>query len=74
MKNAMAKHRVQEHPDHDDLQIETKIVKSGIRHNISRYIGEALLIESTNNDPNIKVLNSRSEWGHNPLSRLRVDR
>ena len=74
LKNALAKHRNQEHPTETNLKIETSLIKCGIKENLGRYIGEALAIEASNCDPNFKVLNSRCEWGHNPLSRLTVDR
>ena len=74
VKNAMAKHRKSHHPAEQDLKLETRIVKSGFSDNVSRYICEALTIEETQNDPTCTVVNSRSEWGNNPLSRLRVQR
>ena len=74
LKNAMAKHKHQEHPSETDIKLESRILRGGIMENLNRYIGEALEIEASNDVPDSVILNSRCEWGHNPLSRLTVDR
>ena len=51
---------------------EASVLKSGFMYNTQRYIFEALKIEELNNDPHTRVLNSKSEWGHNPVRRLRT--
>ena len=58
LKNAMAKHKHQEHPSSQDIKLESRIIRGGIMENLSRYIGEALEIEASQNDSESKTLNS----------------
>ena len=47
-------------------------VSAGIKFNLDRQISEALEIEEARNNPDIQLLNQRSEWGNAGLPRLRV--
>ena len=70
--NVLAKHHAVAHPNQAP-NFRTKIVKGGFRWNLERNIFEALEIHKQSNDPNINLLNQKSEWGHQGLVRLRVD-
>ena len=76
MKNALAKHMMVEHSSipAEDGKFKTKFVKTGINFNLSRYITESLTIEETRKEPGTQILNSKSEWGHTGVSRLKVVR
>ena len=76
-KSALDKHRLKDHPhvDNSDPTIinnmfETKIVQGQIKLNTTRYICESLNIDKLNNDPSVKLLNSKSEWNKNRVNRL----
>ena len=70
-KNALAKHQRLSHPNDSPRFVMTK-VSAGIRFNLDRQISEALEIEEARNNPDIQLLNQRSEWGNAGLPRLRV--
>ena len=42
------------------------------KYNMQRYIAESLHIEVTTNDRETIVMNSKSEWGRQKLTRIRV--
>ena len=69
--NALVKHQINEHPQ-DIPQFMASIIKGGFRWNLERQIFEALEIEHTRMNPNMNVLNQKSEWGHRALPRLIV--
>ena len=74
VSSALAKHRIKDHPHSDpenpELIYETSVVAGNIVHNVTRFIKESLVIDKHKNDPNINLLNSRSEWGNNGVRRL----
>ena len=69
--NALVKHQETEHPNQIP-KFQASIVKGGFRWNLEHQIFEALEIESQTPDPNINILNSKSEWGHRGLPRLTI--
>ena len=72
MRSAITKHHLQNHRG-EDPEFVTTVVKGGVRFNLDRFITEAIEIETHNFTPGIRVLNSKSEWGHRGLPRLVVD-
>ena len=72
MKSAITKHHQQKHRG-EDPEFVTTVVKGGVRFNLDRFITEAIEIKTHNFTPGVRVLNSRSEWGHRGLPRLVVD-
>ena len=75
MRNAMARHYMVEHPEVDRATDPTpftaKVVGRGaIKSNLERYITEAVLIKDANENEDLKLLNSRGEWGRARLTRL----
>ena len=72
MRSAITKHHQQKHRG-EDPEFVTTVVKGGVRFNLDRFITEAIEIETHNFTPGVRVLNSKSEWGHRGLPRLVVD-
>ena len=72
LHNSIYKHHAQTHSN-DDPRFTTKTLRKGIRFTMDRYITEALLIEENHQDPNVDLLNNRSEWGHRGVPRVRFD-
>ena len=71
----MARHYVVEHPEvdraTDPSPFTAKVVGRGaIKSNLERYITEAVLIKDANDKEDLKLLNSRGEWGRARLTRL----
>ena len=71
----MARHYVVEHPEvdraTDPSPLTAKVVGRGaIKSNLERYITEAVLIKDANENEDLKLLNSRGEWGRARLTRL----
>ena len=69
--NALGKHLATCHTD-EEAEFQTTCLSGGIQFNLNRFILEALEIEEARNQPDINVLNSRSEWGGRGLPRLVV--
>ena len=69
--NALHKHQASVHPNQVP-NFQASIAKGGFRWNLERQIYEALEIEHQKGNPNIQVLNSKSEWGKRGLPRLKV--
>ena len=74
---AMTKHYRLAHPEVDtteaEYMIRFKIISSSIKFNLQRFITEAFTIEKMDQyKNNIKILNSKSEWGSGRLRRLTV--
>ena len=61
--NALYKHHSQMHPN-TDPQFSSKPLRGNIQYNMDRFILEAYKIDQANQDNNIVVMNSRSEWGN----------
>ena len=72
LHNSIYKHHAQTHSN-DDPRFTTKTLRKGIRFTMDRYITEALLIEENHQDPNVDLLNNRSEWGQRGVPRVRFD-
>ena len=76
--SALAKHMRYTHPEVDvdiiDLYtlFEASLIASDFRHNVTRYVSESLVINESNNDPNVCLMNGRTEWGNNRVRRLRA--
>ena len=70
--NALYKHQRAVHPNQRP-DFNTKIVKGGFQWNLERQIYEALEIDECSENPNLKLLNQRSEWGQRGLPKLRID-
>ena len=69
-KNALAKHMTNEHPN-EEPKFEAKIIDSQ-KFNLHRYVSESLHIEETTKDKEVKVLNSKAEWGRQKLTRIHL--
>ena len=69
--NAQRKHHWSKHPNQQPI-FTTEVIRSGIKYNTDRFIFEALKIEKARVDPNLNLLNQKSEWGNNGLVRLMV--
>ena len=69
--NALAKHMRIFHPN-EQASFVTKCLSGGIKYNLERFICEALEIEEARSNPEIRVMNSRSEWGGRGLPRVVV--
>ena len=53
---------------------KTTVLKSGMKYNMDRYITESLRIEKARMDPEIDLINQRSEWNQRSgIPRLRID-
>ena len=70
--NSLYKHHEMNHTDLEP-RFKSKPLRRGIKFNLDRYITEALLIEEANMDPNVDLLNNRSEWGQRGVPRVRFD-
>ena len=70
--NPLSKHQILEHQG-TPPNLEVEILKGNIRFNTDRFILESLKIEELKGDPNIKILNNKSEWGHTSLKRIRIE-
>ena len=71
--NALSKHHWEEHQNMDP-EFSTSILKGGFRFNLDRQICESIYIEQMNQDPEINLLNQRSEWGNHGIPRLQIRR
>ena len=67
--NALGKHLATCHQD-EEAEFITTCLSGGMQFNLNRFILEALEIEEARNNPEIQVMNSRSEWGGRGLPRL----
>ena len=70
--NALSKHHLSEHPN-QDAHFKTTILKGGFRFNLGRFIFESMNIDRLSRNPNVNIINSRSEWGHRGIIRLTVN-
>ena len=68
MKNAMAKHIHVFHPDQTP-DFTSKILGK-YKYNMTRYIAESLFIEKFTRQTQTRVINQKSEWGRQKLTRL----
>ena len=68
--NAMNKHMKLKHPD-TTPDFTAKIIDRQ-RFNLQRYVSESLFIEKNTLNTNVVVLNSKSEWGRQKLTRIRL--
>ena len=74
---AITKHYMNEHPEvnlktQQDL-MSFKVICPSIKFNLNRFITEALAIEKMESyRDNVKILNSKTEWGCGRLRRLAV--
>ena len=69
--NALAKHMSLYHSD-EEANFVTTCISGGIKFNLNRFILEAIEIEEARLNPEIRVMNSRSEWGGKGLPRIVV--
>ena len=69
-KNALAKHSSKFHPGLPS-EFSTSIIDRQ-KYNMQRYISESLYIEKSTKENNVIVLNSKSEWGRQELSRINI--
>ena len=69
--NALAKHIRLTH-NAEEAEFVTKCVKGGISFNLNRFILESLEIEEARIDPNVNLMNSRSEWGGRGIPRISI--
>ena len=67
--NALHKHQSSDHPNLQP-QFEASVIRGGFQWNLERQIFEALEIESQKGNPNVTIVNSKSEWGNRGLPRL----
>ena len=70
--NPISKHQILEHSGTPPC-FEAEIIKGSIRFNTDRFVLESLKIEGLQSDPNVKILNNKSEWGHGSLKRTRIE-
>ena len=70
--NSLYKHHTLNHAN-SQAKFASKSVRKGIRFTMDRYITEALLIEESNQDPNVDLLNNRSEWGQRGVPRVQFN-
>ena len=70
--NALAKHHSNKHREVAP-NFKAKPLRMGVKFNLDRYITEALLIEEAHQDPNVDLLNNRSEWGQRGVPRVRFE-
>ena len=70
--NSLYKHHALNHAN-SQAKFASKSVRKGIRFTMDRYITEALLIEESNQDPNVDLLNNRSEWGQRGVPRVQFN-
>ena len=66
--NALTKHHFNKHREVAP-NFKVKPLRKGVKFNLDRYITEALLID----DPNVDLLNDRSEWGQRGVPRVRFE-
>ena len=71
MSNALAKHQATHHPNHE-AEFSSQVLRGGIQFNLDRFILEAHKIQEAGQNPNIALMNQRSEWGHRGLPRLQI--
>ena len=71
VSNALAKHMALYHPG-QEASFVTKCLSGGIKYNLERFILEALEIEEARQSQDVRVMNSRSEWGGKGLPRIQV--
>ena len=78
--SALAKHHKLKHGDIPFINKEevsnlytATVIKPRVKFNIQRYVAESLVIDKFNNDPNIELINSKSEWGNNRVRGLEMD-
>ena len=71
--NAHTKHMLISHRG-EAPDFKTTVLKSCMKYNIDRYITESLRIEKARMDPEIDLINQRSEWNkRSGIPRLRID-
>ena len=68
--NSLFKHHATSHQG-ETPNFQSRPLRKGLKFNLDRYITEALLIEEANQDPNVDLLNNRSEWGQRGVPRVR---
>ena len=66
--NALAKHMIADHPNETANFCTTIVDKQ--RYNLQRFVSESLYIEMNTKSLGTKILNSKSEWGRQELTRL----
>ena len=72
---AMTKHFVQSHPNVDRSTpnlFSASVVQGSIKHNVERFVTEAIEIEDRVTSREHEMLNSKGEWGRVCLKRLVV--
>ena len=60
------------HHQNENAEFETEVIRSGIKYNLECFTFEALEIENSRSDPQVKTMSSRSEWGGKGLPRIQV--
>ena len=71
--NAHTKHMLISHRG-EAPDFKTTVLKSGMKYNLDRYIKESLRIEKARMDPEIDLINQRSEWNQRSgIPRLRIE-
>ena len=73
--SALSKHQKSMHPNLSDSEsanlFSARILRGNYKLNTCRFIDESLNIEKLNSNPSVMLLNSKSEWNKNRVSRLR---
>ena len=69
-KNAMYKHMSGKHPGAEP-KFSTMVLDRQ-KFNMQRYISESLYIESSTKEEGTLVMNSKSEWGRQKLTRIKI--
>ena len=74
LSNELFKHHSQVHQNQNLVPdyFRSRPVRGGMKFNLDRFILEAHKIDEASRNPNIKLLNSRAEWGQRGIPRLAV--
>ena len=68
--NSLYKHHATKHRE-IEANFISKPLRRGLKFNLDRYITESLLIEEAHQNPDVDLLNNRSEWGQRGVPRVR---
>ena len=71
-QNSLYKHHALHHANRE-ARFASRSVRKGINFTMYRYNTEALLIEESNQDPNLDILNNRSESGQRGVPRVQFN-